>query len=200
LQRAADVPSAFFANSLTASRAPPCTGEQHEPSLPSSSPFPLNVDINMATTEQLNALLAETGAILELAEVIGFESENLWTLEVDETTILFVDHEANQHRIVLSGEVVKPHDARKISAYELLLQYNNQWKSTGGLRMALDGPGGSINQICDISTVDLNAHALADMIRVFVDVLRGWRDMLASEPSGSNDRPFGFEQDGFIRA
>jgi len=77
----------------------------------------------MATSERLNALLAETGAILQLAEVIGFEAENLWTLEIDKATILFVDQEANQHRTVLSGEVVKPHEARKASAYELLLQY-----------------------------------------------------------------------------
>src|SRR5580658_11111078 len=52
----------------------------------------------MASTEQLNALMAETGAILELAQVVGFE-EGGWALEVDDDTLLFIDHETDQNRI-----------------------------------------------------------------------------------------------------
>jgi hypothetical protein len=155
----------------------------------------------MASTEQLNALMAETGAILELAQVLGFD-EGGWALEVDADTLVFVDHETDQDRIVLSGEVAPVRPAAKASVHDLLLQYNNQWKTTGGVRMALDGPNGSVIQICDLSTAQLDAHAFAGTVRTFVDVLQGWRDILSRDPAnGSGNPPDAFEManQGFIR-
>jgi hypothetical protein len=155
----------------------------------------------MASTEQLNALMAETGAILELAQVVGFE-EGGWALEVDDDTLLFIDHETDQNRIVLSGEVAAVRPAAKASLHALLLQYNNQWKTTGGVRMALDGPDGSVIQICDVSTAELDAHAFAGTVRVFVDILQGWRGVLGRDPVNGGAAPgsFDMEGQGFIRA
>jgi hypothetical protein len=152
----------------------------------------------MASLEQLNALMAEIGPILELQEVTGFASQELWTLQVDDDTLLFADHDPAQGRIVLSGEVATPRPAGKAAVHELLLQYNNQWKTTGGVRMALDGPDGAVIQICDIATADLDARTLAGTVRIFTDMLRAWRDMLNRDPA---DAPpaLDLEGHGFIR-
>jgi hypothetical protein len=152
----------------------------------------------MASTEQLNALMAEIGPMLEIQEVTGFESQNAWTLELDDQTLLFADHEPDQNRLVISGEVAKPHPDRKAALHELLLQYNYQWKTTGGVRMALDEPDGAVVQICDISTINLDASALAGTIQVFTDVLRTWRDMLVQEPRNT-EHEVDFASQGFIR-
>ncbi|MEN3385176.1 MAG: hypothetical protein V7608_5220 [Hyphomicrobiales bacterium] len=154
----------------------------------------------MASTEQLNALMAETGAVLELAQVLGFD-EGGWALGVDEDTTLFVDHEVDQHRIVLTGEVAAVRPAAKAAVHELLLQYNNQWRSTGGVRLALDGPDGSVIQICDLSTAQLDAQAFAGAVQVFIDILRGWRDILSRDPANGGTAPDSLEMQslGFIR-
>jgi len=154
----------------------------------------------MASTEQLNALMAETGAILELAQVVGFDAGG-WALGIDEDTTLFVDHEADQDRIVLSCEVAVVRPGAKGSVHELLLQYNNQWKSTGGMRLALDGPDGSVIQICDLSTTQLDARAFAGAVRVFFDILQGWRDILSRDPASGGAPPNSLEMQtlGFIR-
>lgn len=152
----------------------------------------------MASTEQINALMTEIGPLLEIQEVMGFESQNAWTLELDDQTTLFADHEPDQNRLVISGEVAKPHPGRKAALHELLLQYNYQWKMTGGVRMALEEPDGAVVQICDISTTGLDASQLASTIQVFTEVLRTWRDMLVREPADAEPE-MDFAAQGFIR-
>jgi hypothetical protein len=153
----------------------------------------------MASTEQIDALMAEIGALLKLQEVTGFAARNAWTLQVDDDLLLFADHDPGQSRIVLSGEVATPLPSSKAAVHELLLQYNGQWKETGGVRMALDGPDGAVVQICDISTVNLDAATFAGAVQVFADVLRGWRDMLSREPSDCPQTAFDLLGQGVIR-
>jgi hypothetical protein len=154
----------------------------------------------MTSAEQLNALMAETGALLELEEVLGFGGENCWTLKVDDSTLLFVDQESGQPRVTLSGEVAPVRPASKAQVHELMLVYNGQWRSTGGVRLALDGPDGSVIQICDVPVADLDARAFAATVRTFTDILLGWRDILSRDPASGEQAGDLYQQGlGFIR-
>lgn len=154
----------------------------------------------MTSAAQIDALLAETGALLELPEVLGFSEENCWTLRIDENTLLFVDHEAGRPFVTLSGEVAAVRPAARAQVHELLLVYNGQWKTTGGLRMALDGPDGAVIQLCELPVADLDARSFAGALRVFTDVLLGWREMLGRDPAGSAGTSDLYqESQGFIR-
>jgi hypothetical protein len=117
-------------------------------------------------------------------------------VQIDPATVLFADHDAAQNRLVLSGEVIAPAD--KASACELLLRYNNEWKTTGGVRMSLDSDDVVI-QIGDVSTVDLDARKLAGTIQTFTGILRGWRDMLGRKATGTPDDAIDLAGQGFIR-
>ena len=158
----------------------------------------------MAAKAQIQALVAELGPLLELAEVMAFAAESLWTLVVDEDTVLFLDLEEEQRRLWLSAEVATPPAAERARLHDMLLAYNHRWRDTGGLRMSLDGEGGAVVLSYDMPAEGLELSRLAMVVTNFVDVLRAWREgigqMATAAPSpGLAETPFNPMMMGMIR-
>lgn len=156
----------------------------------------------MSGKAQLHRLMAEIGPLLELQEVTEFEAEDLWTLVVDADTVLFLDYQATPERLVLSAEAGVPAEAGR-EFYATLLQYNNQWAETGGVRLALDGPEGGVVQIVDLALAGLDLSQLQTTLMGFLATLRAWREIVAQAGAGRADTaepglaPYGLQ--GFIR-
>ena len=132
----------------------------------------------MAGKQHAQALMRAIGPQLDLLEVTEFEDGKVWTLVVDETTVLFADYDDAHNRLVLSADVAQAPEAGRLQLYELLLQYNNQWSETGGLRMALD-PGGGVVQLFELPVTDLDLVGLQTVVTRFVDVLGAWREIVS---------------------
>jgi hypothetical protein len=145
----------------------------------------------MAGKEQVHDLMSAIGPMLELLEVTEFDEENLWTLVVDEDTVLFADYGAEEGRLVLSTELGAPPGGERHGLYELLLTYNNQWGETGGVRMALDAPGGNVVQIYDLALAGLDLPRFQTVVGNFVDTARAWREIVAKGGDGGGDSPAG---------
>jgi hypothetical protein len=143
----------------------------------------------MSSKEHVHTLMTEIGPLLDLMAVTEYDSENAWTILVDEDTFLFADFDEPQKRLVLSAEAGRPQAGNRKFIYEILLQYNNQWHETGGVRMALDGPEGSVVQIFDLSVVDLDIGQLQTTVANFVDTLKAWREILAKEKTDEESPP-----------
>jgi hypothetical protein len=133
----------------------------------------------MQERAHLHALMTEIGPALELAEVEEFERENLWVLTAGDGMVLFAEHQPDDGRLWLSTEVCEPPGERLV-LYELILQYNARWKETGGVRLALDGPEGSVVLAYDMPLAGLDLPRLQTVIRNFRDTLDGWRKIVAA--------------------
>jgi hypothetical protein len=134
----------------------------------------------MPDKAHVHALMTEIGPALELAEVTEFEQDNLWTLVLRDGVVLFVDYEPEDQRLWLSADVCVPLPGDHLRLYELMLQYNARWQQTGGVRLALDGPEGSVVQAYDLPVAGLDLHRLQNVIRNFRDTLAGWRKIVAT--------------------
>lgn len=143
----------------------------------------------MSSKEHVHNLMLEIGPLLGLMAVTEYDSENAWTILVDEDTIIFADFDESQKRLVLSAEAGQPQSDNRKFIYGILLQYNNQWHETGGVRMALDGPEGSVVQIFDLPVVDLDIVQLQTTVANFVDTLMAWREILAKETADEDSPP-----------
>jgi Tir chaperone protein (CesT) family len=139
----------------------------------------------MADKAHVHALMAEIGPAMGLAEVAEFERDNLWTLVVNEGTVLFADYDPEDARLWLSADVCVPWPGDRSRLYELLLQYNAQWRQTGGTRLALDGPEGSVILAYDLPVAGLDLHGLRTIVSNFRDTLDGWRKIVAAAPAAS---------------
>ena len=117
----------------------------------------------------------EIDSVLHLAQVSVFDGEREWALVVDAATVVHVDYIETDERIMLSIELGQPPEASRHRIYELLLLYNHGWAETGGVRMALESPGGIIVQFFETGAADLDLIGLRNVVAGFVELARHWR-------------------------
>lgn len=132
----------------------------------------------MSDRRHVQALMREIGPGLELQEVTEFEERGTWTLVVDDGTVLFADYDDGREGIVLSAEVALPPEAGRPALHEFMLRYNNAWRETGGVRLALDGEG-AVVQLFDVPAAGLDLSRLQGVVAGFVGTLRAWREIVA---------------------
>ena len=140
----------------------------------------------MSVKNHVHQLMSEIGPLLELAAVIESDDGDGWILAIDEDDSVLVELDEAEGRIFLSAEVGLPDDAARPGLYETLLVYNAQWHTSGGVRMALDAPGGEVMQILELPAAGLDAARLAQVFVAFLEVLSGWRAVAAGGPGGGD--------------
>jgi hypothetical protein len=150
---------------------------------PHHTPRRLNGDL---PTQWMSVQGAERSAdhrdrsLLELTEVARLdELAASWTVVVGDDVLVLLTHDADWDRLTLAAEVATPPADRQARIHATLLQYNNQWAATGGIRMALAEPDGAIIQLFDVPLAQLDAQRRANVLMGLVEKLRGWREAKA---------------------
>jgi hypothetical protein len=145
---------------------------------------------------QFSQMMAELGPLFDLAAVLELDQDQGWKLAVDEDTVVSVERDSDTGKVVLSVEVaVVPAETTR-ELMEMLLVYNGQWARTGGVRMSLAAPGGTVVQSVDLSDAALDLSALATVLKNFLDIRAGWRTII--DPAGQSTRlapPLGEENE-----
>ncbi len=140
----------------------------------------------MSVKEHMHRLMSEIGPLLELAAVIESDDGDGWILAIDEDDGVLVELDDEEGRIFLSAEAGVPDDEARPGLYETLLVYNAQWHASGGVRMALDEPGGAVVQMLELPAAGLDASRLAQVFVAFLQALSGWRAVVAGSPGGAD--------------
>jgi len=87
----------------------------------------------------------------------------------------------NPDRVVLTAILGTPSEAMQLSVYETLLCYNLLWKDTGGVKMALSGPGGELVLLYELFAATLNRHDLQTVLINFVSIAQVWGVFVTGE-------------------
>ena len=136
------------------------------------------------TTQHIQTVIEELGALSDLDFVLESEDGCVWGLQADDDTMVFVEYGSDDRRLYLSAEVSTPVVAIRPELYGLLLEYNNCWRETGGIVMAIDEPDGAIVQCFDISAEGIDSTDLHQVLQHFLAKLRSWRDVIAELSCG----------------
>ncbi|NJN47762.1 MAG: type III secretion system chaperone [Candidatus Competibacteraceae bacterium] len=117
--------------------------------------------------DQVKTLIEDVAPLLDPERVVYREDQATWLFGFDETTIVAVIHDADQHRLVLQLELGSVPFDRQHSVYDLLLRYNFMWRESGGARMALDDEA-NVTFLFECPLFDLDAAQLQTIIGNFV--------------------------------
>ena len=136
----------------------------------------------MATNlERMQIMMEEIGPSLpEIEAVIQSEDKN-WAIQFSDQAIVMLEWAENPDRVVLTSLLGAPSESMQLSGYETLLCYNLLWKDTGGVKMALSGPGGDLVVIYELFSVDLTLGELQTVLTNFVSIAQIWTVYVTGE-------------------
>lgn len=132
----------------------------------------------MAGIDQVRLLLKELGPALELGAIRELPGGTAWGLATQDSLILFLEYTPDDDRLWLSAEAGTPRAEERAGLYPLMLQYNAQWRQTGGARVALEADD-AVVLACDVPVAGLDLPRLCAIIRNFQVMLEGWSAILS---------------------
>ncbi len=147
----------------------------------------------MATNlERMQIMMEEIGpAMPEIEAVIQSEEKN-WAIQFEDQSIVMLEWAENPDRVVLTAMLGIPSESMQLSVYETLLCYNLLWKDTGGVKMALSGPGGELVLLYELFASNLNRSELQTVLINFVSISHVWGVYVTGEgaqPAGRLPSP-----------
>jgi hypothetical protein len=136
----------------------------------------------MATNlERMQIMMEEIGpAMSEIEAVIQSEEKN-WAIQFEDQSIVMLEWAENPDRVVLTAMLGVPSETMQLSVYETLLCYNLLWKDTGGVKMALSGPGGELVLLYELFASNLNRNELQTVLINFVSISQVWSVYVTGE-------------------
>lgn len=130
------------------------------------------------TFDQVSILISQMGPILDPIAIDEIREEKTWGIALKEDLAVLVQFDEQRNCLVLASELGAPPAGDRTALYEILLQTNFHWDTTGGTRMALNGPGGEVVQVFEIATDGLDASQLSAIVSSFADGARAWREFV----------------------
>jgi hypothetical protein len=137
--------------------------------------------------DQISAVMAELGPVMELAVVTEYPDANTWQLGIDDDTVVFAELDEDHAMLTLNAEVggvSSSVDAPKL--HRLLLQYNAHASINGGLVLGLDGED-IVTQALHMPAAGLDRSALAAAMADFLHKLEGWRGVVRDGAVAASD-------------
>jgi Tir chaperone protein (CesT) family len=131
------------------------------------------------TMDQLSTLMTQLGEKLDCQSVSEYPAHKSWIVVLDDVTafeLAFDDQIALLH--VVSEVASLPGQDRQ-RQLEMLLQYNNEWPRTGGLRFSLDAAGEKISLVASFPATGLEPTWLAQRLRRLAEMVNDWQRLIA---------------------
>ena len=135
--------------------------------------------------ERMQIMMEEIGPSMPEIEAVIQSEEKNWAIQFDDQSIVTLEWAEKPERVVLTSMLGVPSESMQLSVYETLLCYNLLWKDTGGVKMALSGPGGELVLLYELFTSDLSVNELQTVLSNFVSIAQVWSVYV----TGENDQP-----------
>jgi hypothetical protein len=135
--------------------------------------------------ERMQIMMEEIGPSMPEIEAVIQSEEKNWAIQFDDQSIVTLEWAEKPERVVLSSMLGVPSESMQLSVYETLLCYNLLWKDTGGVKMALSGPGGELVLLYELFVSDLSLNELQTVLSNFVSIAQVWSVYV----TGENDQP-----------
>jgi len=136
----------------------------------------------MATNlERMQAMMEEIGPAMAEIEAVIQSDDKKWAIQFEDQSIIMLEWTKRPDRIVLSSMLGIPSETMQLSVYEALLCYNLLWKDTGGVKMALAGPGGDLMLLYELYVDQLMLNDLQIVISNFSSISQVWSVYVTGE-------------------
>ncbi len=131
--------------------------------------------------ERMQIMMEEIGpSIPDIEAVIQSEDKN-WAIQFEDQSIVMLEWAEQPDRVVLTTLLGTPSESMQLSVYETLLCYNLLWKDTGGVKMALSGPGGELVLLYEMFASSLNLADMQVVLTNFLSIAQVWGTYVTGE-------------------
>ena len=137
--------------------------------------------------ERIQIMMEEIGPNMPEIEAVIQSEEKNWAIQFDDQSIVMVEWTDRPDRVVLSAMLGTPAEKMQLSVYETLLCYNLLWKDTGGVKMALAGPGGELILLYELHASELSLNELQTVLSNFTSIAQVWSVYVM----GESEQPVG---------
>ncbi len=137
--------------------------------------------------ERIQIMMEEIGPSMPDIEAVIQSEEKNWAIQFEDQSIVMVEWADRPDRVVLSAMLGTPSEKMQLSVYETLLCYNLLWKDTGGVKMALAGPGGELILLYELHASELNLNELQTVLSNFASIAQVWSVYVM----GESEQPVG---------
>lgn len=127
------------------------------------------------TFEQVTILMAQLGPVLNPPAIYASDEEKSWGIALEEDLTVFLQYDEQKGCLVLACELGAPPEGDRMALYEILLEMNYHWDTTGGNRMAINRAGGEVVQVYEIPAEGLDAIRLSEVVTSFAEAAKAWR-------------------------
>lgn len=128
----------------------------------------------MTTIEQIESLVKEIGPAMPDIDAVVQTEEPSWAIQFSDETIIIIEPADDPSRMVISAELGTAAEVQQRLVYETLLCYNMMWRDSGGVKIGLAGPQGSLIISVDVCVEGLTLMALQQEIDRFLKIARSW--------------------------
>ncbi len=136
----------------------------------------------MATNlERMQIMMEEIGPSMSEIEAVIQSEEKNWAIQFEDQSIVMLEWTDSPDRVVLSAMLGTASESMQLSVYETLLCYNLLWKDTGGVKMALSGPGGELVLLYELFASNLSLNELQTVLANFVSIAQVWSVYVTGE-------------------
>ena len=132
----------------------------------------------MATMKELEMLMSQVGPVLDPIAIDEIEEGKVWIIYFAQDQLVFLKYNAANESLVISSVLGVPPAGDRTALYELLLQINFHLDAAGGLRMAVNSPGGEVVQMFEIGEDDFDVPRLCELLSSFNKVANVWREVV----------------------
>lgn len=124
--------------------------------------------------ERMQIMMEEIGPSMSEIEAVIQSEEKNWAIQFEDQSIVMLEWADQPDRVVLSAMLGAPSEKMQLSVYETLLCYNLLWRDTGGVKMALAGPGGELILLYELHASELNLNELQTVLSNFSRIAQIW--------------------------
>lgn len=134
-----------------------------------------------STIEKIQNLIQELGPVTPDIDAVVQTEEPSWAIQYSDETIVIIEAADNPARMILSSELGSPNDTLQLPVYETLLCYNLLWRETGGVKIGLAGPKGTLILSCELCLDSLSLMDLQEGMLNFTTIVRTWAKYVTGE-------------------
>ena len=137
--------------------------------------------------DKIQDLISQIGPVFPDIDAVIQTEDPSWAIQFVDELVVMIEQLEQPDRMVFSSEIGAVTDDQELPVYEALLCYNLLWKDTGGVKIGLAGPKGTLIVTSELLLEGLTLMSFQEALTNFTNIARSLsKYVLKDKKSGAS--------------
>lgn len=122
--------------------------------------------------DKIQDLISQIGPVFPDIDAVIQTEDPSWAIQFVDELVVMIEQLEQPDRMVFSSEIGAVTDDQELPVYEALLCYNLLWKDTGGVKIGLAGPKGTLIVTSELLLDGLTLMSFQEALTNFTNIAR----------------------------